>query len=134
MGESSTWQKTKTKKWNLRELCKLNSVKLPDLSQPSPRPPNEDRLRFAPVCSLRKKFVPSSVKQLQIKVRNADEFLSVKHTKLRIQRKQNKIYFTFFDSSHSVTLDPSLFSCFCKSALQISTQLTRCKPSLILSR
>lgn len=40
-----------------------NSVKLPDLVQTSSRFPHRDRLLFAQVYSLRRKFITSSIKK-----------------------------------------------------------------------
>lgn len=40
-----------------------NSVKLPDLVQTSSRLPHRDRLLFAQVYSLRRKFITSSIKK-----------------------------------------------------------------------
>ena len=128
--------KRERKWWEVGDLCKLlNSVKLPDLSQASSRPPDKGHLRSAPVCSLRRKFIPSSVKQTS---NNSSKFmwiLSVKHTKLRIQRKQEtRVTLPSWIAAILSLLMLSKTRVCCKSARQISTQLTRCKTNLILSR
>ena len=109
-----------------RQLSKLDSVKIPHFVQSSSRSPNKDQPHFRPVDSLRRKFTTPSVKQASNISWEFKLILCVQKCKnCKFKKKENKIYITFLDRSHGVSVLMLYKSRLCrKSPLQISTQLT----------